>query len=163
MEFSVPSNWMVWFYLIATAVAILWLSWQYALAVESTKWTQVQGKVIKAWVEETNDDGPNYSPRVEYIYKVNGLIYTSFTLRLTGNFTCGKRRAQRIADYYQYKDPVNVWYDPANPERAALKPGGAGRLLAGLIVVSILGPLLAFAASDAGQQFLAQLGIHFEE
>lgn len=162
MDLSLPANWMVWVYLIGTVAAILWLAWHYSLAVESARWPFVQGKIVKAWVEETWDDGPEYSPRVEYIYKVNGLIYTSFTLRLTGDMTCSKRRAQRIVDYYQFKDPVNVWYDPQQPTRATLKPGGAGWLLAGLIIVSILGPVMAFAASAAGRRFLSRIGINVE-
>jgi hypothetical protein len=162
MEHTLPANWIAWVYLAATVAAIVWLAWHYALAVESTKWTLVRGKIVKAWVEEKWGDGPNYSPRVEYIYKVNGLIYTSFTLRLTGDLWCRRRRARRIADYYDGRDPVNVWYDPNDPERATLKTGGAGWLLAGLIAVSILGPLLAFAVSEAGQRVLAQLRNNLE-
>ena len=160
--FSLPARWAVWFYLIGTAAAILWLAWKYALAVESTRWPWVQGKVIKAWVEETNDDGPQYSPRVKYIYKVDGITYDSYNLRITGDIACGKRRAQRIADYYENKGSVYVWYDPQKPARSTLKPGGAGWLMAGLIAVSILGPLLALASTEAGQQFLSRMGIHFE-
>lgn len=160
MDFTLPTNYEVWFYAIATLAAIVWLSWQYSLAVESSRWPCVQGKVIKAWVKETWGSEQNYSPQVEYIYKVDGVIYTSFTIRLTGDISCGKRRAERIAAWYDGRDPLSVWYDPSKPERATLKPGGAGWLMAGLLVVSILGPLLAFAATTAGRRFLSQMGIN---
>jgi hypothetical protein len=162
MSFAIPIDFRVLFYATITVAAIVWLAWHYSLAVESTHWPCVQGKIVKAWVKETWDDGRSYSPRVEYIYKVDGIVYTSFTLRLTGNISCGKRRAERIVSSYPGQSPVDVWYDPKKPTRATLKTGGAAWLLAALIAVGVLGPLLVFAATSEGRQLLSRYGINSE-
>ena len=57
---------------------------------------------------------------------------------------------------------MEVWYDPKKPVRATLRPGGAGRPLASLVTVSVVGPLLAVAFSDEGRRILAEIGIQVE-
>ena len=155
-------NAAVWFYLVATLGAIAWLSWHYALAVESTRWPHVQGKVLRAWVERTNDEYSNYSPRVNYTYKVDGMLHSSTTLWLTGDKSMRRGRAEGIAASYRAGDPVEVWYDPKKHTRATLKPGGAGWLMASLMVVSVAGPLLAWVFSEKGRRIMGEMGIHIE-
>jgi Protein of unknown function (DUF3592) len=162
-SFPLPWSWAPWFYLVLTIGALVWLSWQYTLALASVRWPRVQGRVIKAWVEHHPwGDPPNHSPRVEYVYKVDGQHYSSRTIRLTGSITTGKGRAEKIIARYPVGSPVDVWYDPDKHERATLKPGGGGWLLGGIIVVGVMGPLLTFASTPAGRLFLRGLGIQEE-
>jgi hypothetical protein len=155
-------NAAVWIYIGLTLAAIVWLSWRYSLAVESTKWPSVRGKVLRAWAERTDNEYSYYSPRVKYEYKVDGVLHSSQTIWIAGDRSMLRRRAERIAAGYRPGDPVDVWYDPAKPDRAALKPGGAGPLLAVLVVVSVVGPLLAVAFTDTGRAALGELGIRIE-
>jgi hypothetical protein len=155
-------NAAVWIYIVATLGALVWLSWHYALAVASTRWPRVKGTIRRAWVERTDSEYAYYSPRVAYEYEVGGTIHLSTAVWLTGDKSMLRGRAERIAATYQAGDPVEVWYDPAKPARATLKPGGAGWLLASILVVSVVGPLLALAFTATGRRVLGELGIHVE-
>jgi hypothetical protein len=155
-------NAAVWIYILVTLAAILWLSWQYSLAVESMRWPRARGKVLKAWVERSDNEYAYYSPRVEYAYEVDGVAYSSKTIWLTGDRSMLRGRAERMAARYPVGDSVEVRYDPKKPTRATLKPGGAGWLLVSLVAISVVGPLLAFAFTDAGRSFLGQIGIRVE-
>ncbi|HKA01045.1 MAG TPA: DUF3592 domain-containing protein [Candidatus Solibacter sp.] len=155
-------NAAVWFYIVATLGALIWLSWHYALAVASTRWPRVTGKILRAWAERTDSEYAYYSPRVEYAYEVEGTLHRSTTVWLTGDKSMRRGRAERIAATYQAGDPVEVWYDPTKPARATLKPGGAGWLLATIVVVSVAGPLLALAFTETGRRVLGELGIQVE-
>jgi hypothetical protein len=163
IQFAMPLNLAFWVCAIGTPVALVWLAWHYSLAVASTRWPHVQGRVVKSWVERKwSADTPTHSPRVEYVYEVNGLRYSSRNMRIAGNISTWKRRAERIAAAYRVGDPVEVWYDPDKHTRATLKPGGAGWILVELIVVSVLGPVLAFVNTPAGRGFLRSLGLREE-
>ena len=94
----------VWFYLVVTLGAIAWLSRHYTLAVESTRWPHVQGKVLRAWVEKADSEYSYYSPRVEYAYRVDGILHRSDTIWLTGDKSLRRGRAERIAASYQAGD-----------------------------------------------------------
>jgi Protein of unknown function (DUF3592) len=155
-------NAAVWFYIVVTVAAMVWLSWHYVLAVESTRWPRVRGKVVRSWVERVDFEYAYYSPCVEYTYEVAGVHHRSTTIWLTGFKSMRRRRAERIAATYVAGDPVDVWHDPNRPTRAALKPGGAGWLLAVLAAVSVVGPLLTLAFTDMGRRALADIGIRIE-
>ncbi len=155
-------NAAVWFYVLATLGAIVWLSWHYAMAVESTRWPRVEGKILSASVEKVDNEYPYYSPRVNYTYKVDGMLHSSTTIWLTGDNPMRRGRAEKIAASYQVGGPIDVWYDPKKPIRATLKPGGTGWLLAGIVVVSLAGPLLAWAFSENGRRIMAEIGIHIQ-
>jgi len=155
-------NAAVWIYIVVTLAALVWLSWQYTLAVASTRWPRVKGKLLRAWVERTDSEYAYYSPRVSYEYEVGGIIHRSNALWLSGDKSMLRGRAEKFAARYTPGATVDVWYDPAKPIRATLKPGGAGWMLAGIIIVSVAGPLLALAFTDTGRRVLGELGIRVE-
>ena len=78
-------NAAVWIYIVVTLAALVWLSWQYTLAVASTRWPRVKGKLLRAWVERTDSEYAYYSPRVSYEYEVGGIIHRSNALWLSGD------------------------------------------------------------------------------
>src|SRR6266702_843130 len=86
-------NAAVWFYLATTLVALVWLSWHYALAVTSTRWPHVRAEVRRVWVERADDEYSYYSPRVEYAYKVDAILHTSSTIWLSGDKSMRRSRA----------------------------------------------------------------------
>ena len=77
-------NAAVWFYIAVTLAGILWVGWRYVLASESRRWPRTKGKVVRAWAERTDSEYFYYSPRVEYVYKVNGTPYRSTTVWIAG-------------------------------------------------------------------------------
>jgi hypothetical protein len=148
-------NATVWICIGVTLFAIVRLGMRYTLAVASARWAPVPGRVVRSWVEVVHDaESTSYTPRVEYTYRVEGLIYGSTTMQLTGDARMYKRRATRVAAQYQPGEPVQVWHDPKRPERATLKTGGASGMLVGLVVVCVVGPALAVALSDGGRRVL---------
>ena len=155
-------NGAVWFYIAVTLAAIIWLGWQYVLASASKRWPRVEGPVIRAWVERVDDEYAYYSPRVEYQYTIDGDAHRSSRLWVTGDKSMRRGRAEAIASEYQAGDAVDVWYDPGKPSRATLRPGGAGRWLVMLVVVSVAGPMIAFAFSEQGRRVLRGMGIEVE-
>src|SRR5262249_60721640 len=102
-------NAAVWFYIVVTLAAIVRLSWHYALAVESTRWPRVQGKILRSWVERSDDEYAYYSPCVEYTYEVSGIQHRSTTIWLTGSKSMRRSRAERIAASYAAGGPVAGW------------------------------------------------------
>jgi hypothetical protein len=139
----------MWFYAIVTVAAIVVLSWDLTISLASTKWPRVEGKILASSVEVEGGEYPYYTAKIAYQYLVDGQTYRSDKVRCSFWSSSFKGRARRIADAYRPGDPVAVFYDPAKPSRAVLRPGGGGGLAVALIAVSLIGPGLAFLFRNA--------------
>ena len=104
-------------------------------AEESTSWPSVQGTITNTWVEtqeHEDDDGSKtitHFPRWEYEFAVSGMTYTSQTISFGG--TEGSHRESEAREglkQYPLNSEVQVFYNPSNPEEAALVPGTQGTL-----------------------------------
>ena len=104
-------------------------------AEESTSWPSVQGTITNAWVEtqeNEDDDGSKtitHFTRWEYEFAVSGMTYTSQTISFRG--TEGSHRESEAREglkQYPLNSEVQVFYNPSNPEEAALVPGTQGTL-----------------------------------
>ena len=96
-------------------------------AEESTSWPSVQGTITNAWVEtqeHEDDDGfttITHFPRWEYEFAVSGITYTSQNISFGG--TRGSNRKSEATEglkQYPLNSQVQVFYNPSNPEEAAL-------------------------------------------
>lgn len=67
-----------------------------------------------------------YKAEVAYEYEVNGDRYVSNRVQLLDVSSSNDNRARATRERYNSGDRVRVYYDPKNPERAVLEPGGAG-------------------------------------
>ena len=89
------------------------------LALASTQWPRVRGQIIDSSV----DGAPgSLLPKVEYAYSVGGATYHGSAVAFG---LPPDRVALRAATRYQAGDVVWVYYDPAQPARAVLHPGGS--------------------------------------
>ena len=104
-------------------------------AEESTSWPSVRGTITNAWVEtqeHEDDDGSKtitHFPRWEYEFAVSGMAYTNQNISFGG--IGGSRReseARHGLKQYPLNSQVQVFYNPSNPEEAALVPGTQGTM-----------------------------------
>lgn len=91
----------------------------------SASWPIVQGTVVSAKViERRRRGGPSFRPEIEYDYTVNGTAHRSDRYRVIHNWRTTSLAAEIVARHPP-GTAVTVYYDPSNPARAVLSPGGA--------------------------------------
>lgn len=88
------------------------------LARESEAWPRVRGQIIEAEAPNTRPFG---LPRVEYEYKVDGLLYHGTAIA----FGLPEKTREPLMVRYQPGDVVWVHVQPGHPEHAVLYPGGS--------------------------------------
>ncbi len=98
----------------------LWAGLRVSSEVRKGKsWPTVPGKVLSRRLEVAPQlRNPQYEPRAEYRYEVDGKPYTSEQVYLVKGTSGSARRMQKVLD--GLPDEVKVHYDPADPARAYL-------------------------------------------
>ena len=97
---------------------------------QARSWPSVKGKIVESRVEtyvkrEDGRDRTQYSPLVEYVYRVNDREYRSRQIRFSMRVQGSEAFAQKEAARYPIGAEVVVHYDPNNFSNAALEgPGG---------------------------------------
>lgn len=125
----------------------------------SRNWDTTTGRVLYSGVasrrSSTSEGGTNtyYYPQVAYEYEVRGQRYQSQRIAF-GNIGYGSpRKAEELASRYVMGGPVQVFYDPANPDQAVLerRSGSNRALVLGVtLIVVILIASLAFTTGLMG-------------
>ena len=117
-------------------------------AEASQGWPSTAGQISESRVAHSThtdtegDSTDSYTPYIEYTYQVAGQDYTGRDL--TFGFTQGygnASKAQAILAKYPVGAQVNVYYDPAEPQKAVLErqAGGFGVGLVLGIIFLVLG------------------------
>ncbi len=125
-------------FLLSLAAPRLIESWS------AKSWTQVQGHVTDVRVEEIQRDTGSkrwYEVTVVYAFKANGQLHQGDRLGLWPE-RLQRDPARELARNYPIGDPVQVYYDPADPRRSLLdrSVGGGTWLIAGIgVLVLALG------------------------
>lgn len=119
----------------SVGVQELWRGWG------SESWPTVQGQVVSSEVDfsKVDDEIPandmnrnqvkdrvNYEvwyPVVKYSYSVDGQTHESEQIAIVGETFNTRDEARTEADQYPEGSELTVYYDPANPADAVLKPG----------------------------------------
>ncbi|MFH2044887.1 MAG: DUF3592 domain-containing protein [Pseudomonadota bacterium] len=122
-------------------------------AKESVNWPTVSGTVITSKTEErksTEGSGSSKKTRtyyvaiIQYEYQVEGTSYTSNRVSFGGQ---KRGSARTLVNKYPEGKSVKVYYDPDDPEIAALEPGMEGGSyflpIFGAIII-LFGCLIAF-------------------
>ncbi|GLQ48449.1 hypothetical protein GCM10007862_35000 [Dyella lipolytica] len=113
-------------------------------AKESLAWPSTDGEIShSAVLYQTNtstDSAQTYKADIAYRYKVNGKSYSSSRISLL-DLSSSTRSAQNTVDRYPDNSSVQVYYNPANPAEAVLKPGESS----GLTFLYLFGGLFAVA------------------
>ena len=89
-------------------------------------------------------------PRVRYQYSVNGVEYSGHALSFGRSYSRGD--IMQVSKKFPVGHTVAVYYDPANPERSVLMPGGnvgQAELTFDILLVLVGLCLLLVAASGA--------------
>jgi hypothetical protein len=116
--------------LLCTVVPVVGIFWLLKKSADkdrakhqaSLAWHMTSGKIIKSRVEVTGGESASVSPRIAYEYDVYGRTYQSEQIRAGGIYITGPHRsAYDIVDTYPVGATVTVYYDPNNPEDAALE------------------------------------------
>jgi hypothetical protein len=93
----------------------------------SKSWPSVQGIVVSSSVQRSSDhdDRDYYQASVVYEYAVGGVTYSCN--RISYGTTRGRPEdAREEVKRYPKGKPVEVYYDPDDPDAAILEPGKAG-------------------------------------
>jgi hypothetical protein len=136
---------------IGAGIFLIYRSVQSRKKAEASQgWLSTTGQISESRVEHslsTDSDGGNdsYTPYVEYTYQVAGQDHTGRDL--TFGFTQGygkASKAQSMLEKYPAGAQVNVYYDPADPQKAVLErqAGGFGAGLALGIIFIVIGLVL---------------------
>lgn len=90
-------------------------------------WPKVKGRIVTIKVDELRTSHRIRVARLcldlDYLYMVDEVIYEGH--RLGSGWACygSEERARGILARYKAGDEVQVYYDPARPERSMLEPG----------------------------------------
>ncbi len=132
--------------LLAGATALVgwfvWRDWKAARA--SRAWPTASGTILSGELttqaERDSEEGTtvHYVPRVRYVYEVDGRRYESDRIRF-GNIKESEKKARAILDRYAPDSAVQVYYDPADPNRATLETKASlGIAFFGLITLALM-------------------------
>lgn len=141
-------------FLIVAAV-LAWIAYRRRREAQDAVqgWSRTEGRILAAGVQsylsrQTRQGGSTsmvtmYRPAVSYEYRAGGRSFTGNRLSMGLPLGYGSQKmAQRYVAKYSTGAPVQVYYNPANPEEAVLelKARGVG-LLSGIAMT-----ILAFVA-----------------
>ncbi len=131
----------------AIAAAVTMIVMERAEIADASDWPSVEGSIAFSRLDEQESVGNKgarhrtYLPRVVYFYTVDGRIHRGDRLWLAAPETWGNRdSAEAFLESYRAGGKVNVYYDPADPQRSALIVGGSSWWL---YILAGLGVLLA--------------------
>lgn len=81
------------------------------------------GTIIKSRVEVSGGENTTVSPKVIYTYEVRGKLYQCDQIRAGDKFwsVSSSQSAYQTIDQYPEGLDVTVYYNPNNPEEAALE------------------------------------------
>ncbi len=87
-------------------------------------WVATSARIVASNVNEFNGkSGRTYRPMVVFSYSVGPARYMSSRLAFHPLVTADRNEAARLAGKYPVGKPVQVLYDPTDPEQAVLEPG----------------------------------------
>jgi hypothetical protein len=122
------------FALLGLGMAIMGF-FKYQEAQESISWPRTDGIVKSSSVRNDLDSKQNgYTPNVVYEYKVANVTYTSDRMELNTAPTNNKSAVRVLVHKYPVGSKVTVYYNPEDPSKALLSPGGISNGLTSIIV-----------------------------
>jgi hypothetical protein len=116
-----------------------------ALAAASLRWPVVAGVVKSSEVAAfRSKGGKQYMAKVTYDYTVDSTPFSGDTVRF-GNYAGALAKAEADVAKYPTGAPVEVFYDPAQPQTSTLEAGQGGLSVMGLVLAIMGGALTALA------------------
>jgi hypothetical protein len=95
---------------------------------ESVDYPQVTGTVTHCEIQTHHGSkgGTSYEPVINYRYAVDGHSFTGIRLRYNSVSSSNYGAASSLVDEHPAGSPLQVYYNPANPQDALLLPGIEG-------------------------------------
>jgi hypothetical protein len=135
------------FMLAATGWLAYWIIGETWMGFASLSWPACEGVILRADVERTlTTRGEEFNSRVTYRYEVGGRQFEGDRIsypRTSDSYSTAAPLLERVRAQYPVGKPCTVYYNPADPSGACLRPG-PNWLFVGLGVVFI--PLSAGSA-----------------
>lgn len=117
------------FTVVGGGLLLFWGLPSYSRAKASTEWPTVDGEVAASQVRKSssfrnNKTKTTYSAAVLFSYTVDGKQYESDVIWPGGGYqSTSNVPHQAVVDRYPPGKAVQVYYDPAVPQRGVLEPG----------------------------------------
>lgn len=92
----------------------------FAKASASSSWPVTDGVVVSSQVQRGCKNLASYLPDVRYRYTVGQQEYLARRIKFGDNLCRSKNDAERIASAYPEGKTIQVYFDPASPNNAAL-------------------------------------------
>lgn len=113
------------------------------LVAEASGWPSGTGTVDRAWIDTQQGGGrrnrTRYYPRVEYRYPVGGTIYRNHYIWLTSSHSYSTYDgAMAVVRAYPPGSRVQVFYNPADPRRSALRVQGEEGVFMFIMVLGLV-------------------------
>jgi hypothetical protein len=131
---------------------VVLMVWSVLLILKGHKasgWPRTDGKILSSEVVAKHGHTPRgtraiteYSPRVAYVYGVEGRQYSGDKIRMGHEYSGRSSVAKEIAGRYVKDAQVEVMYNPDKPDEAVLETGVFGEFY--------LQPVLGIAFLAAG-------------
>jgi hypothetical protein len=101
-----------------------WMVWHQARTAE---FAETEGVITRSKLKSQRGSkrGVSYSLDVEYVYTIDGQTYTG-TRYMYGEVSTNTRLWHDVQRELKVNKPVRVYYDPADPAEAVLRPGLSG-------------------------------------
>ena len=108
-------------------------------AQASRAWSSTQGTVDSSQVITSGSQRSQwFKAQVTYTFTVNGQRYTSDKVFFGDARSSSRPKEQRVADRYQAGGPVEVFYNPQQPQEAVLERRTGGSTMVYLVLGSVL-------------------------
>jgi len=127
--------------ILVGVLLLLFVTRQWVIGYSSHNWQTVQGQITTSKAIPCSRKYHRFGSQASIVYKysVNGVSYSSnnitFALDSLTTF-CGN--AEKIMTRYPLGKDVLVYYDPKNPEKSVLRPGGTSFMGMGLSLLSLI-------------------------
>ena len=127
--------------LIVICLALMaYLFWSLVNGIRAAGWPEVEGVVVKSFVEEERDDGTRHRARITYRYKVGEVEYTGSRIRFGREEVVSRsaRKASSFVANYPVGARTLIRYHPHRPSVSVLQTGVSGAIIFGFGAVAVI-------------------------
>jgi Protein of unknown function (DUF3592) len=119
----------------------------------SKAWIKIEGEIIASQarvpLSHTSDDQTDVEAAIRYRYRIGGQNYESDRIKIGGQTATTRALAEAVVAKHPVGAVVDVFYDPHNPESAALEPHKQDNLVTQLVFAIVFGGIGGILAAHA--------------
>ena len=128
-------------FILVGVLLLLFVTQQWILGYASLTWQTTQGKITSSKAIPCSRKYDRFGSQASIVYKysVNSVSYSSNNITFTFDSlapSCGN--AEKIMTQFPLGKSVIVYYDPKNPEKSVLRPGGTNFMGIGFSLLSLI-------------------------